>query len=80
MISLFDKYTHAEATTLIDVLEERQGKGIHIITSQVAPDGWKSLFQDPVIGEAILDRLIQPAQMLTLTGGSYRSKLGSKNG
>ena len=65
---------------LIDVLEERQSKGVLIVTSQVQPDGWKTLFQDPVIADAIVDRMTQPAQTVTLSGGSYRSKNGSKGG
>lgn len=73
------KYTHEEAMVLIDVLEEHQKKGILIITSQVEASGWKSLFQDPVSGEAIIDRLTQPSQTVILKGGSYRSKTGSKN-
>jgi DNA replication protein DnaC len=73
------KYTHDEASVLIDVLEERQSKGVLIVTSQVNPDGWKSLFQDPVIAEAIVDRMTQPAQTVILSGGSYRSKSGIKN-
>ena len=71
-------YTHEEATTLTDVLEERYQKGSVIITSQVDPKGWTKLFEDPVIAEAITDRLIHPSQTITLKGGSYREKLNSK--
>jgi DNA replication protein DnaC len=74
------KYKHDEASILMDVLEERQSKGVLIITSQVNSAGWQSLFEDPVIGEAIVDRMTQPSQTVTLTGSSYRSKSGIKNG
>jgi DNA replication protein DnaC len=73
------KYTHEESMVLIDVLEEHQKKGVLIITSQVETSGWKSLFQDPVSCEAIIDRITQPSQTVILKGGSYRSKIGSKN-
>lgn len=47
-----------------------------IITSQVEPQGWLKLFEDPVIAEAIVDRLIHPSQKITLKGEkSYREKL-----
>src|SRR5690606_20509231 len=49
-------YTHDEANVLLEMLEERYRKGIMIITSQVSPEGWKPLFEDPVIAEAITDR------------------------
>jgi DNA replication protein DnaC len=67
-------YTHAEASSLLEVLEERYSKGVTIITSQVLPKGWISLFEDPVIAEAIVDRLCNPAQIVSLVGDSYRKK------
>jgi hypothetical protein len=49
-----------------------------ILTSQVEPQGL-ILFEDPLIGEAIVDRLIHPAQKITLKGKkSYREKLPEK--
>jgi DNA replication protein DnaC len=72
-------YTHEEATSLIDILEERYQKAPVIVTSQVEPQGWLKLFEDPVIAEAIVDRLIHPSQKITLKGEkSYREKLAEK--
>lgn len=72
-------YTHEEATSLMDILEERYQKGVTIVTSQVTPEGWMKLFEDPVIAEAIVDRLVHPSQKLLLKGGgSYREKLNQK--
>jgi DNA replication protein DnaC len=68
-------YTHEEATVLVDILEDRVGRGPVIVTSQVEPQGWLKLFEDPVIAEAIVDRLLNPSQKITLRGGSYREKL-----
>jgi DNA replication protein DnaC len=69
-------YTHEEATALMDILEERYHKAPLIVTSQVEPQGWLKLFEDPVIGEAIVDRLIHPSQKITLKGEkSYREKI-----
>jgi DNA replication protein DnaC len=68
-------YTHDEATVLLEILEERYQKGVSIITSQVSPEGWKSLFEDPVIGEAITDRIVNPSETVHLKGESYRKKL-----
>lgn len=68
-------YNHDEANVLIDLIEERYRKGTMIVTSQVNPKGWLKLFEDPVIAEAITDRLINPAMTVKLKGGSYRTKL-----
>lgn len=72
-------YTHEEATALIDILEERYQKAPVIVTSQVEPQGWLKLFEDPVIAEAIVDRLIHPCQKITLKGErSYREQMKEK--
>jgi hypothetical protein len=63
----------------MDILEERYHKAPIIVTSQVEPQGWIKLFEDPVIAEAIVDRLIHPSQKITLKGEkSYREKLAEK--
>ncbi len=72
-------YTHEEATVLMDILEERYRKGIVIVTSQVKPSGWKGLFEDPVIAEAIIDRLKNPStEFVVLAEPSYRERVGRK--
>jgi DNA replication protein DnaC len=68
-------YTHEEANVLVELLEGRIKKGPVIVTSQVDPKGWYKLFEDPVIAEAIVDRMINPTQRLQLKGGSYRERL-----
>lgn len=70
-------YTHDEATALVDLLEERYQRGIVIITSQVDNRGWTKLFEDPVVAEAIVDRLVHPSQRVVLKGGSYRERLAN---
>lgn len=67
-------YTHDEATVLLELLEDRYGKGVVILTSQIKPEGWRSLFSDPVITDALVDRLINPSETIILTGDSYRKK------
>lgn len=71
-------YTHEEATFFVEFLEARIKKGPVIITSQVDPKGWYKLFEDPVIAEAVVDRMINPAERVQLEGGSYRDKLQNK--
>lgn len=71
-------YTHQEATTLMDIFDGRYRKRSVIVTSQVDNLGWAKLFEDPVIGEAIVDRLVHPSQKIVLKGGSYRERLKLK--
>lgn len=72
------QYSHEEANILLDLLEERYQKGSIIVTSQVDPKGWGKLFEDPVIADAIIDRLTKPSRTLILKGESYRDKLRQK--
>ncbi|MFP5387663.1 MAG: ATP-binding protein, partial [Bacteriovoracia bacterium] len=71
-------YTHKEATILYEVLEDRYRKGSVIITSQVKPQGWQTLFDDKVIAEAILDRLSASSQTIDVKGDSFRKGQGKK--
>lgn len=72
-------YTDEEATSRMDILEQRYRNVRLIVTSRVEPQGWLKLFQDVVIGEAIVDRLIHPSQKITLKGEkSYREKLNEQ--
>ena len=71
------RYTHEEANVLLELLEERYQSGISIISSQVSPAGWRDLFDDSVISEAICDRLVNPSQIVELDGDSYRKNIKS---
>ncbi len=72
------KYSHKEATIFYDILEDRYRKGSVIITSQVKPQGWSALFEDKVIAEAILDRLVASSQTIDVKGESFRGQHGKK--
>ncbi len=65
---------------LYEVLEERYQKGAMIITSQIPPKDWVDIIGDPVLAEAIVDRLLHNAYQITLHGqeGSYRKLLAEK--
>lgn len=71
-------YTHKEANILYEILEDRYRKGSIIITSQVRVQGWKTLFEDEVIAEAILDRLTACAHIIDVKGPSFRPNQRSK--
>lgn len=71
-------YTHQEATQLYQILEDRYQRGSTIITTQIKPQGMKDLFEDPVIAESIVDRILPCSHQIELRSGSYRQKHGPK--
>lgn len=76
------KLSSTEAQDLCEMLEERSlGKSV-IFTTQLPLDHWSEVIADPVIADAIRDRLEHTALTLHITGDSYRGvkarKLASK--
>lgn len=45
-----------------------------ILTSNKSPNDWGELIGDEIITGAILDRIIQKAEIIQLSGDSYRMK------
>jgi hypothetical protein len=70
-------HTHEEATALVDLLEERYQRSIVIITPQFDNRGWTTPFEDPVVAETFVDRLVHPSQRVVLKGGSYRERVAN---
>ena len=67
--------TEQQSEDLYRLVDERCRRGPIIATSNRSPEHWYKLFPNPVLAEAVLDRLVNTSHMLTLTGRSYRSKL-----
>lgn len=59
---------------LLDVILERYERGSILITSNRAPGEWPNLFGDPLMASAALDRLVENAHILIITGTSYRAR------
>ena len=66
------KLTATEAQDLCEILEERSCGKATVITTQLPLDHWAEVIADPVIADAIRDRLQHAALTLTITGESYR--------
>ena len=66
-------YTHKEANVLLDVLEDRYQKCPVVITSQIKPQGWRTLFEDEVRADTTLDRQTACAHIVKVKGDSYRA-------
>ncbi len=57
---------------LLEIMEDRHGRGSTIVTSQLPVENWHEIIGDPTIADAILDRLVHNAHRLTLKGESPR--------
>ena len=58
---------------LYDVINERYERGSIMLTSNRAPEEWADLFGSPLLASAGLDRLTHRAQMIVITGSSFRA-------
>ena len=70
------EFTAAQADDLYELLTERigrPGKSL-ILTSNRSPSDWYPLFPNAVVGESILDRVLNTSHHLLLDGKSYRPR------
>jgi len=58
--------------TLLEIIEDRHGKGSVLITSQVPVSSWYDIIGEKTIADAILDRLVHDAHRIELKGESLR--------
>jgi DNA replication protein DnaC len=59
---------------LLEIVEDRYGRGATLITSQIPVDRWHDLIGDPTLADAILDRVVHNAHRIQLRGESLRRK------
>jgi DNA replication protein DnaC len=64
---------------LMELIEDRHGKGALIITSQVPVNKWYDIIGEQTIADAILDRIVHNAHRLELKGESMRKKRATEN-
>jgi DNA replication protein DnaC len=66
--------------SLMEIIEDRHGKGSVIITSQVPAHLWYDVIGEKTIADAIMDRIIHDAHRIELCGESLRkTKNRTKN-
>jgi len=56
----------------LEMLDDRQGQGATLITSQFPVSQWHEIIADPTVADAILDRLVHNAYRIELKGESLR--------
>jgi hypothetical protein len=70
-----------DAAHLFFQLDSRRYEtGAMLITSNRNVAEWSTVFADPVVATAILDRLLHHSHVLTIRGDSYRLRAKRKSG
>jgi DNA replication protein DnaC len=63
-----------ERHDLLEVIEDRHGLHSTLITSQLPISAWHEYLNEPTVADALLDRLLNGAHRLELSGDSMRKK------
>jgi DNA replication protein DnaC len=64
-----------ESQILYSILEARRHVGSTIVCSQVNPEGWVDLFENPVAAESICDRLVHSPYQIFIDGKDSMRKI-----
>lgn len=60
---------------LLEIIDDRLGKGSIMITSQLPVEQWHVYLGEATIADAILDRIVHAAHILKLNGESMRKRM-----
>jgi len=69
------KLNDKERRDILEVLEDRHGITSTIVSSQIPTEKWHDTIGDPTIADAVLDRVIHNAHIITMKGESMRKLL-----
>jgi DNA replication protein DnaC len=72
--------TPDQARDLLEIVDDRHGRGSTIVTSQLPVEHWHETIGNPTVADAILDRLVHNAHRLMLTGDSLRKAAAKRSG
>jgi DNA replication protein DnaC len=70
-----DRLTATQRRDLMEIVEERYGRGSTMITSQLPIKAWHDVIGEPTFADAILDRIVHNAYRLELEGASMRKTI-----
>ena len=70
-----DRLTAPQRRDLMEIVEDRYGRGSTMITSQLPIKAWHDVIGEPTFADAILDRIVHNAYRLELEGQSMRKTI-----
>jgi DNA replication protein DnaC len=56
-----DRLSASQRRDLMEIIEDRHGRGSTLITSQLPVASWHEVIGEPTLGDAILDRIVHNA-------------------
>jgi DNA replication protein DnaC len=68
------------AHLMFQLISRRYEKGSLLVTSNLTTSEWGSVFGDPVVATAILDRLLHHSHVVTIRGDSFRLREKRRSG
>ena len=69
------RLTAQQSAELYGFILNRHRASSFVITSNRAVDEWPMLFDDPILGNSALDRLVYASYQIVIEGASYRERL-----
>ena len=73
-----DRLSASQRRDLMEIIEDRHGRGSILITSQLPVAAWHEVIGEPTLGDAILDRIVHNAYRLERDGPSMRKLTASE--
>ena len=70
----YTRLTTDQSQSLFELVRDRYEKGPIILTSNTSFAEWGALLGDEVLATALLDRLLHHAEVITISGKSFRMK------
>lgn len=70
----YTPFDHDAANLFFQLIASRYEQGSVMVTSNLPFGRWGETFSDDIIAAAMIDRLVHHAEVLTLTGDSYRTR------
>jgi DNA replication protein DnaC len=67
-------FDHDAANLFFQLVAARYEQGAILVTSNMPFGRWGEIFSDDIVAAAMIDRLVHHAEVLTLTGDSYRTR------
>lgn len=74
----FKKINQSSAEYLYAITDARYSKKSIILTSNRSMSDWGNIFPDPIMANALMDRLCHNAHQIIIKGESYRKKMKPK--
>ena len=75
-----EKLSPRQSSDLLEVVEERYGRGSTILISQLPVTEWYKMVSNPTVADALMDRLVHNSHRLELSGESLRKVAQSDHG